>query len=167
LKEVSRYCGYADPLRRTVQARQSESKALHGGEVVEVTLCAVAQIEKVGIRHGKIFDIPFLQIVRGEYQPLRILVRKFPEQHTIRDAEDRGAGANRQGDSYHYCDCKYRTLAQRAKRVGDVIQHGGSLDCLTNFSQANLVAADIDGFSIAPFMKPCLAVGNVLRTRLL
>ncbi len=121
LKEVRRYSGYANALRRAVQTRYRDTTGLNGSEIVETVLSAVLQIEVVDVGKRKVFDIPFLQIAAGEDQTLRILVRKFPQQHAISDAENSGAGANRQGNGHHYCDCEYRTLAQRAKRVGEVV----------------------------------------------
>ena len=49
LKEIGRYRGHADPLRRAVQTRKSEAKRIDGSEILEIVFCAVAQVEKVGV----------------------------------------------------------------------------------------------------------------------
>ena len=69
----------------------------------------------------KVFDVPFLQIAAGQDQSLWILVRKLPQQHAVSDAKDRGAGTDSEGDCDHDCDREYGTLAQRAKRVGEIV----------------------------------------------
>ena len=117
LKEVSRYRGHSDPLRRAVQTGKSGAKRIDGSEILEIVFCAVAQVEKVGVGKGKIFDIPFLQVAAGQDQALRIFVRKLPQQHAVSDTKDRGAGADSERDGDHDCDREYGTLAQRAKRV--------------------------------------------------
>src|SRR5687767_11431759 len=60
LKEVGRYRGSANSLRRSVQTRKSEAKRIDRHEIFETVFCAVAQVVKVGIRNGKVFDVPFL-----------------------------------------------------------------------------------------------------------
>ena len=45
LKEVYRHGGRSDPLRRTVQAWQSEAKRLDGSEVLKIVFCAVFHVE--------------------------------------------------------------------------------------------------------------------------
>src|SRR4030095_881229 len=117
LKEVCRYRGRTDPLWRTVQTRKREAKRVDGSKVLEIGFCTVAKIEKVGIRKGKVFDIPFLQISARQDQALWIAVRQLRHQHAVSDTKDRRAGADSESDGDHDCDREYGTLAQRPKGV--------------------------------------------------
>ena len=90
-------------------------------EILEIVFCAIAQVEKVDIRKRKVFDVSFLQVAAGEDQSVWIFVRKLSQQHAVSDTKDGRAGADSQGDGDDRCDCKYGTLAQRAKRVGEVV----------------------------------------------
>src|SRR6185503_21291778 len=107
LKEVRRHCSDADALRHAVQCRKRDTTRIDRGEVLEIVFCAVAQVEEVDVGQRKVFDIPSLEIVAGQDQPLRILVGKLPQQHAIGDAENRGASANSEGDGHYDCDGEY------------------------------------------------------------
>src|ERR1041385_262235 len=121
LKEVRRHRSHAHSLRRTVQTGKSSAKRLHGSEVFEVVFGAVTQVEEIDVGKRKVLHVPFLQIAANQDQPLGISVRKFPQQHAVRDAEDGSACADRKGDGHYDGDSKDGALSQRAECVEEII----------------------------------------------
>ncbi len=121
LKEIRRYCSHADLLKCAVYSRKSSTKRIDRSEILEIAPCAVAQVEKVGVGKRKIFDIPSPHVAAGQDQAVWVLVWKLPQQHTVSDTKDSGAGADSKCDGDDRCDGKYGTFAQRAKRVGEIV----------------------------------------------
>jgi hypothetical protein len=117
LKEIRRYLSHRNSLGRSVRTWKGRAKRIDCSEILEVILCAIAQVEKVDIRKRKVFDVSFLHVTAREDQAFWILVWKLSQQHTVGNTKNRRAGAHGKGDSDDRGDSKNGVLAQRAKRI--------------------------------------------------
>lgn len=73
----------------------------------------------------KVAYVPLSRVIAGNRQARGVLVRQWPQEDRIRDAENRGAGADPQGQRGCHDGCESRTLAQRAAGLTEIFgQHG-------------------------------------------
>src|SRR4029077_19035277 len=83
----------------------------------------------IGIREEEVLHVSLAHVGQSEYQAVGILVRERTQEDGVGDAEDRGAGADSEGDGQDGGGREDGTLAESPERVQNVAkQHGGSSD---------------------------------------
>ena len=122
LKKVRRHRGPTDLFRRAILARHPGTAGIDGAQRFELARGAVAHVQEVGVGEREILHVALAHVGNGEAQPVRILVRKRPQQHRIGHAEDGCAGADPQRDGDDSGGGKHGTLGQSPGGVREVSQ---------------------------------------------
>ncbi len=119
-KEVRRDRGYPDLFRRIVLARHGDAPGSHCAYFLKHAGGAVAQVYEIRVGEREVLHVALAHVRNGEEQPLRVFVRKRPQQHGIGHAEDGRAGSDSQRDSDDGGGGKHGTLRQGPRRVCEV-----------------------------------------------
>ena len=83
---------------------------------------ARTQVDEVGVGEREVFDIALAHVRNGEEQPVRILVRKRPQQHCVSHTEDSRAGADAERNGDDGGGGEHGTFRQGPSGVGEVSQ---------------------------------------------
>src|ERR1019366_3345070 len=110
----------ADLFRAAVFAGYKRAEGGDAAETIEDRPRAGAQIEEIGVGIEKAPAIRRPVLPEHQYQAVRVLVRKGPQEHGVGHAEDRRAGADAQGEGDGSSGRKNWTLAQNSARVCEV-----------------------------------------------
>jgi hypothetical protein len=109
-----------DLFRGAIFAGHEGAEAGDAADVVENGTRAGAQVEEIGVGIEKASVIRLPVFPEHQYQPIRVAVRKWPQQHGIGHAENGRAGADSQSQGYGHSRREYRALSQSPYRVGEV-----------------------------------------------
>ncbi len=110
--------------------RYGAAAGINGGEVLERTPCAVAQVQEIGIGKREILNVASPHVTACQNQTVGRLIGKRMQQHSVGDAEYGSAGADAKRNCDHSGDGEYGTLSQRAERIYQVFGKHGFLNSL-------------------------------------